>query len=334
MVEKLMHNIQRNLQLYLLLAILLVLFIVMSVLSPSKFFTPNNISSMMFQMAELGVLSIGMSIVILTGGINLALSHSSMLAAILGTLVMQAMVAAGLNPLLTILVGSVVIIATSLILGAVTGFFIAHVGVLPMLVTLGTRSVFEGIGLNITKGSAISGYPAEFDFIGNGVFMGIPFPFLIYIIVIIVSILLIQRTSWGISVYMIGGNIKATELSGINTKNVLMGVYMMCGILCGIAGIIMASRYSSARTDYGSTYVMQAVTATVLGGADINGGEGTIIGTVIGVAILQVISSGLNILGVNRNLVDIIIGAILIAVLSIRFFTKFERRIKKSENPV
>jgi len=280
----------------------------------------------MFQMSELGVLAIGMSIVILTGGINLALSHSSMLAAIIGTLVMQAMVSAGMNPLLTILAGIIVIIAVSLILGAINGFFIAYVGVLPILVTLGTRSVFEGIGLNITKGSALSGYPPEFNFIGNGVFLGIPFPFLIYVAVIIVSTLLIQRTAWGMSVYMIGGNVKATELSGINTKKVLMGVYIICGILCGIAGVIMASRYSSARTDYGSSYVMQAVTAAVLGGTDINGGEGTIIGTVIGVAILQVISSGLNILGVNRNFVDIIIGAILIAVLTIRFFSNINER--------
>jgi len=280
----------------------------------------------MFQMSELGVLAIGMSIVILTGGINLALSHSSMLAAIIGTLVMQAMVSAGMNPLLTILAGIIVIIAVSLILGAINGFFIAYVGVLPILVTLGTRSVFEGIGLNITKGSALGGYPPEFNFIGNGVFLGIPFPFLIYVAVIIVSTLLIQRTAWGMSVYMIGGNVKATELSGINTKKVLMGVYIICGILCGIAGVIMASRYSSARTDYGSSYVMQAVTAAVLGGTDINGGEGTIIGTVIGVAILQVISSGLNILGVNRNFVDIIIGAILIAVLTIRFFSNINER--------
>lgn len=310
----------------MLVIIFLALFILMSILSPSKFLTSNNISSMMFQMSELGVLAIGMSIVILTGGINLALSHSSMLAAIIGTLVMQAMVSAGMNPLLTILAGIIVIIAVSLILGAINGFFIAYVGVLPILVTLGTRSVFEGIGLNITKGSALSGYPPEFNFIGNGVFLGIPFPFLIYVAVIIVSTLLIQRTAWGMSVYMIGGNVKATELSGINTKKVLMGVYIICGILCGIAGVIMASRYSSARTDYGSSYVMQAVTAAVLGGTDINGGEGTIIGTVIGVAILQVISSGLNILGVNRNFVDIIIGAILIAVLTIRFFSNINER--------
>ncbi|NLM12015.1 MAG: ABC transporter permease [Clostridiaceae bacterium] len=325
-METLKSNIQNNKQLYMLVIIFLALFILMSILSPSKFLTSNNISSMMFQMSELGVLAIGMSIVILTGGINLALSHSSMLAAIIGTLVMQAMVSAGMNPLLTILAGIIVIIAVSLILGAINGFFIAYVGVLPILVTLGTRSVFEGIGLNITKGSALSGYPPEFNFIGNGVFLGIPFPFLIYVAVIIVSTLLIQRTAWGMSVYMIGGNVKATELSGINTKKVLMGVYIICGILCGIAGVIMASRYSSARTDYGSSYVMQAVTAAVLGGTDINGGEGTIIGTVIGVAILQVISSGLNILGVNRNFVDIIIGAILIAVLTIRFFSNINER--------
>ena len=321
--------VRKNVQLCILLGIFLILFIVMSVLSPSKFFTPNNLVSMMFQMSEFGILAIAMSVVILTGGINLSLSYGSMLAAILGTLLMQRMTGAGIHPILTMISGMVVILLVSMLLGAVNGFFISYIGVLPILVTLGTRSVFEGIGLNITKGMAVSGYPSDFTIFGNGNLAGIPIPFIIYVIVIIVTTILIQRTPWGVSVYMMGGNKTATELSGINTKRVLMGVYILSGALCGVAGIIMASRYNSARTDYGNSYIMQSVAASVLGGTDINGGEGTIIGTVVGVAILQVISSGLNIFGMNRNLVDILTGAILVVVLLIRFFTGHEKRANK-----
>jgi simple sugar transport system permease protein len=299
----------------------------MSFLSPGKFFTQRNFTSMGFQMAEFGILAIGMSIVILTGGIDLSISYNATLAGIIGTLLMRSMVNSGFNPALTIIAGIAVIMAISMICGAFNGYFVAYAGVLSILVTLGSRSIFEGIGLNLTRGSAVSGMPNEFLFIGNGVLFGVPMPVIVYAIVIIIAYVITTRTTWGVSVYMLGGNARATEFSGVDTKAVLMKVYIMCGALAGIASIIMASRYNSARTDYGFVYVLQSVAASVLGGTDIMGGAGSILGTVIAVAILQVISTGLNIYGVNRNLVDIVTGLILLIVLTVNFFSEKKSRV-------
>jgi simple sugar transport system permease protein len=301
--------------------------LIMSLLSPGRFFTARNFTSMSFQMAEFGILAIGMSIVILTGGIDLSISYTATLSGIIGALLMRSMVNGGMNPILTVIAGVAAIMAVSIICGAFNGYFVAYIGVLAILVTLGTRSVFEGIGLNLTRGSAVSGMPGEFQFFGNGIVFGIPVPVIVYILVAIAAYIITRYTTWGVSVYMLGGNARATEFSGVNTKAVLMKVYVMCGALAGIAGVIMASRYNSARTDYGFSYVMQSVAASVLGGTDINGGAGSVVGTVIAVAILQIISTGLNIFGLNRNLVDIINGLILLIVLTINFFSERRARI-------
>lgn len=124
---------------------------------------------------------------------------------------------------------------------------------------------------------------------------------------------------------MLGGNEKATRYSGINTKRVLMLVYVFSAVMAGIAGILMISRYNSARADYGTSYTLQAVAATVLGGTDINGGSGKVWGTVVAVLILQVLSSGFNIIGINRNITDIVTGLILITVLSINHLNTRDR---------
>ena len=326
-MESIKQAVSKNIKIYILFGILVCLIIIMSMLSPGGFFSARNFRSMSFQMAEFGILAIGMSIVILTGGIDLSISYNATLSRIIGTMLMRSMVNNGMNPVITIIAGIAVIMIVSIICGAVNGYFVAYVGVLAILVTLGTRSVFEGIGLNLTRGSAVSGMPGEFQFIGNGSVYGVPVPIIIYIIVAIAAYIITRRTTWGVSVYMLGGNARATEFSGVNTKAVLMKVYIMCGALAGIAGVIMTSRYNSARTDYGFSYVMQSVAASVLGGTDIMGGAGSVVGTVIAVAILQVISTGLNIFGVNRNLVDIINGLILLLVLTINFFS--ERKARK-----
>ena len=328
MMENAKKIFYHNKKIFILSGILVLLILLMGFLSPGRFLTVANFTSMGFQMAEFGILAVAMSIIILTGGIDLSISFNATLSGIVGVLLMRSLTESGVSPILTMALGIVVIIAISIVCGALNGFFVAYVGIMAILVTLGTRSLYEGIGLNITRGMAVSGMPAEWHYIGNGAVFGFPIPLLIYIAVIIIATIFTRCTPWGVSVYMLGGNPRATEFSGINTKAVLMKVYILAGALAGIASIIMASRYNSMRTDYGQIYVLQSVAAAVLGGADIGGGEGKVIGTVIAVAILQVISTGLNIYGVNRNLVDITVGLILLIVLTINFFSAREKKAK------
>lgn len=316
------EHFRKNAHQYRLLGLLVLLMIVMGILAPGKFLTVKNFKNMGFQMAEFGILAIGMSVVIMTGGINLSIVNSAMLASIVSAMTMRALYngGEGMADVPVIFIGIVVTILIAILCGAVNGFFVAYIGVLPILVTLGTQTVFNGISLNITRGSGVSGFPKLFQQIGAGTLGQIPYTILIYMVVIVVSYLLIERSRWGISIYMVGGNEKATRFSGINTKKTVMGVYIVSAVLSGLAGVLMTSRYNSAKADYGSSYTMQAVAATVLGGTSINGGSGHVLGTVIAVAIIQVISSGFNILKINRNFTDIATGLILVGVLSMNHF--------------
>ena len=323
------EHFKRNSYQYALLILLAALMVLMECLAPGKFLTVRNFKNMSFQMAEFGILAIGMSIVIMTGGINLSIVNSAMLSSIISALVMRTLYngGEGMADVPCIIIGILVTIAVAALCGMFNGFFVAYIGILPMLATLGSQTVFDGISLNITRGSSVSGFPKLFQKIGNGTIGDVPYTLLIYIAVIVVAYFMIERSRWGISVYMVGGNEKATRFSGINTKKTIMGVYIFSAILSGISGILMTSRYNSAKADYGSSYTMQAVAATVLGGTAITGGSGHVLGTVIAVCIIQVISSGFNILKINRNFTDIATGLILVIVLALNFLVSRNRKV-------
>lgn len=310
-----------------LLLILLGVFVLMSVLSPSKFLSPGNIQTMAFQMPEFGLMALGMMAAILTGGINLSITSVGALSGIVSAFVLSSPWAKT-DPVLATLLAVVVCVAIAALTGLLNGFVIAYVGVAAMLTTLGTMTLFDGISLNLTKGSSIAGFPSLFIQIGNGSVGGIPIPILIYTVAVVAAYYILERSAWGIQVYMTGCNRIATSFSGINTKRTLLLVYVFSSVMAGLGGLIIISRYNSAKVDYGSSYMMNSVAAVVLGGTSINGGHGTVAGTVIAVAIIQMVSSGLNILGVNRYIVDIVIGVILIAVLAIRSLAGIYDRAK------
>ncbi|PLR66432.1 MULTISPECIES: ABC transporter permease [Bacillaceae] len=284
---------------------------VMSFIAPG-FLSQQNINNMMFQIPEFGLIALGMMVVIITGGINLSITYTAALSGVAIAL----MQSNGYPMLLSIFVG----IAVGLICGFINGFIVSKIGVSPILVTLGTMVLFEGIILSITKGNSISGFSEIYGLIGNGYYLGlVPLSMIIFILFIIVTAVLLNKSKWGRSVYMVGSNPVATLFSGINNNRVLMGVYLYSALLATIAAIIMTSRYNMAKVDLGSSYLLQSIAAAVLGGTDIQGGYGKVIGTVYAVIIFQVLSSGLNLLGVPRSIVGVIMGAILILVLLINF---------------
>jgi simple sugar transport system permease protein len=306
----------------ILFSIFLIIFIFMSLLSPGRFLSLYNLQSMAYQLPEFGILALSMMIVIVTGGINLSLTYTATLSMIVGGMVMATMTSAGANGSLSVLLGVSTMIVVALLCGAFNGFVISYIGVTPMLATLGAMTLFEGLSLNITKGGAVSGFPSEFLIIGNSAVLGIPIPMILFVLIIVGIWLLLERSRMGLSIYMIGCNPKVARYSGVRVKRIVFQTYLIASVLAAIAGVLMASRYNSAKESYGSSYLLQAVAASVLGGTSINGGEGKIAGTVIAVMILQVISSGLNIFGFNRYLTNVVMGSILIVVLTINFLSE------------
>ena len=301
-------------EIYVLLGVLILIIILFGALSGGSLFSGNVLETFAFQLPEFGLLTLGMMVAILTGGINMSLVATTALSGILGALVLSS---PDLDPATAITLGTVVCIGSACLMGALNGVIIAWLNVPPMLVTIGTMTLFEGISLNITEGGAISGFPQEFFAVGSGTLLGIPVPFLLFVIMAVVLFLLLQKTPWGEKVYMVGSNPKVTKYSGINNTSVLFRVYVLSGLMCGLAALVMISRYNSAKVDYGASYLLQTVSAVVLGGTSISGGYGKVGGTVIAVLIIQMITTGFNIIGVNKLYTDICVGVVLILVLAL-----------------
>ena len=311
-----------------LFVIFVLIFILMSILSPHKFLSNYNIQSLAYQLPEFGILSLSMMLIIMTGGINLSLTFTATLSMIVGGLAMSSSFESTGMAFLSVLIGVVIMLLVSAVLGMFNGLVVSYIGVTPMLATLGASTLFEGISLNITKGGAISGFPFMFLNIGNSAILGIPVPMIIFIVVLVYMWILLEKSRMGAAIVMIGCNPKVAEYSGIRVKKILFQTYIISGILAGIAGIIMASRYNSAKESYGSSYLLQSVAASVLGGTNISGGEGKVLGTLLAAMILQIISSGLNIFGLNRYLTNVLMGFILILVLAINFITDYLKKNK------
>lgn len=295
------------------------LFVLMSISVPG-FLSSNNLTNMMFQLPEFGLFALAMMVVIVTGGIDLSITYTAALAG-----VAIAILSSNGYPMIIAILGG---IAVGLLCGFMNGLIIAKIGVSPILVTLGTMVLFEGLILSITKGNSISGFSPEYTLIGNGYYLRlIPLSIIIFLFVAILTSVLLNKTVWGRSVYMVGSNPVASLFSGVNNSKVLMKVYLYSALLAAIASIIMTSRYNTVKVDLGSSYLLQSVAAAVLGGTEIQGGYGKVIGTLYAVMIFQMISSGLNLMGVPRPIVTVIMGVILIAVLIINFI-----KVKADEN--
>jgi ribose/xylose/arabinose/galactoside ABC-type transport system permease subunit len=308
----------------LILLVTFFLFIfVMVLLNGTQFFKIQNIQSMAFQMPELGILSLAMMIAMLTGGINLSIIASTNLSSIVIALVLSRLLGADMatsgsvgNILLAIGAG----LAVSAMIGLLNGFLIAYFEVSPILATLGTMILIKGISIVLTKGYVISGFPPMIGFIGNGKILGIPAPMIIFLIFAALMALILRKTPLGTHIHMLGSNATACHYSGVDTKKVLMKTYLISGLYTGIAACIMMSRFNSAKADYGESYLLMTVLASVLGGVSASGGFGKVSGLVIALLILQVVSNGLNLLRVNNFLTIAIWGGILIIVMIANYF--------------
>ncbi|MCL6443498.1 MAG: ABC transporter permease [Alicyclobacillus sp.] len=308
---------------WILFIVFVVLFGVMSLAAPN-FLSLLNIENMLSQLPEFALITLGQMVVILTAGIDLSITYLASFSGI----VTVAMLNAHQGIVISILVG----LGVALLCGVLNGWVIAYVGVSPILATLGTMSLFEGLGQLVTSGRPISGFPQSYGMIGNGSIGPVPYSMLIFAAMLALSAVLLNGTRWGRSVYMVGSNPVATLFSGIRTRRVLLWVYVFSALMAGLAAIIMTSRYNSASYDLGNSYLLQSISAVVLGGVSISGGYGKLSGVMLGVFIFEVLSDGLQLIGVPQAMVDVLMGAILILVLLLNFVAsrRNQRRVRQS----
>ncbi len=296
----------------LLLAASIALF---SFMAPG-FLSTGNFSSMALQLPELAILSLAMFVPIISGGLNLSVTFTANIAGLTTAwLVKGALVSAGVASL-------PLAIAAGLAAGGFSGFMIgvivAYVGAHPILVTLGAMIFLRGLGEFLTRGGDISGMPEAFLAIGNSAILGVPMPMVIFLVAAGVLAYIMQFTRAGFSIHMIGSNLKATEYSGINVKKVTIILYTLSGVLAGLAGMIMLARFNSVRVGHGESYLLITILACFMAGANPFGGFGRVLPLVLGLMSLQVIASGMNLMGASQHLATAVWGAFLIAVMIVR----------------
>jgi simple sugar transport system permease protein len=309
-----------------LLLLLLGLFIVFSVFLPGIFLQPGTMQSMMFQLPELGLLSLAMAIPLVSGGLNLAIIATANQAALLMAWILITQMppdAAGGEIWLWIAIAFVAGFLLCLIIGLITGFIIAVIGVHPILVTLGTQTMIGGISIWLTRGQTLSGFPDALIHVSNETIGGIPISFGIFAVVAFGVHILLTRSVFGIRIHMIGSNLESTRFSGVDTRRVQVLVYVLSSLLCWLAAIVMMARFNSAGADIAQSYLLITILAAILGGIDPYGGFGRVTGLVVALLILQTISSGFNLLGFSQHLTLALWGFTLIAVMAAKRIAGF-----------
>lgn len=314
------NNIAQLLKKYGIVLVLLLMIVVISILEPN-FLRPTNIFNVLTQVSIFGIMSLGLTIVIISKGIDLSagsvLAFSAVLAASLG----QTAGATGKYfpnlPVLPILVPIAVALLVGLACGAVNGFLIAKTGIPAFIATLGMQTAARGFALIYTEGKPISNLTESFTNIGGKIFGVIPVPVVIYAIMIGITFVMLNHTRFGKNIYAIGGNIHAAEVSGINVKKNLIMIYAYCGLLAGLAAVVFAGRTGSAHPGAATGYELTAIAATTIGGTSHSGGIGTIRGAVIGALVLGVLRNGLTLLGVPAYWQQVTEGAIIVVAVII-----------------
>jgi ribose transport system permease protein len=296
--------------------VLLLLIALMSAIAPN-FLSVDNAVNVARSVSINAILAAGMTVVILTAGIDLSVGSILAVAGVGGVL----LATNGVPTPLALLGG----IAIGAVCGAVNGALIAWLALPAFIVTLGSLTYLRGLAYSMLDGQPLVATDLGFRGIGNGSVAGIPQPVVVMLVVYVVFWFLLERTRFGRHVYAVGGNIEAARLAGINVKRVLLSTYMLSGAAAGVAGLIFSARVLSAQPTAGNGYELDAIAAVVLGGTSLAGGRGRIFGTLVGAVIIGVLSNGLVLLDVPFFYQLIIKGVVIIIAIALDSLKRFAR---------
>ena len=287
---------------------LTVLFVLLCILSP-HFLTSTNLSSVVRQTAVINIMALGMTLVIISGGIDLSVGAILAMGGLFGTMAMKA----GQPIPVAILVG----IAMGCLCGFVNGMLTTKLKINPFIVTLGTLGIIRGLTLLISNGLPVHDIPPSFSFLGEGTLLGVPFVLWLLVVCAIAVHAVLEHTRMGRYAFAIGSNPDAAFYAGIPVGFHTVAVYAICGALTGLAGMIEASRLMTGQPTAGQGYELQAIAAVVIGGGSLRGGEGTVLGTLVGAFIMGLLANGSDLLGISPYVQQAIIGAVIILAVTV-----------------
>ena len=293
-----------------ILAVLLVLALAVLAMQSDRFFTLDNLLNQGRLMAEVGLVALAMTFVIVSAGIDLSVgSILGLVAILLGVFWQKLGLPLPLAMLLGVLVGGVA--------GLVNGLIITRFRVPPLIATLATLALYRGLAEGISQARSVRGYPEWFFVLGQGEVLGVPTQLWIFLACALIAAIVLGMSTFGRATYVTGANAVAARFSGIPVDRTILLIYTASGLISGLAAIIFVSRVSTTRSDMGTGLELDVITAVVLGGTSIFGGRGTIIGTLLGLVLMQALKNGLALAGVKGDGTIVVIGLILIATIVI-----------------
>lgn len=294
---------------------LIALCVLITVLEP-KFISAGNLAGVARQTAVITIMAIGMTVVMVSGGIDLSVGSMMALASVMGAL---AMVAGA-----PVIIGIAACVAAGAICGLINGTAIAMLRIPPFIVTLGAMGIYRGVTLLITDGKAVVGLPPGFGYLAEGNLLGLlPVPPVIVLIVALAIHFLLTSTQPGRYCYAIGSNIEAARYAGVRVSHYQIMFYAILGALAGLAGAIESARLVTGQPTAGEGYELRVIAAVVIGGGSLSGGQGTATGTIIGALIMGVLANGANLLGISSFAQQVVIGAVIVLAVT---FDEFQRR--------
>lgn len=289
-------------------SVVLALFVLMFAIfamESNRFATPDNLFNIARQYSELAVVSVGLTMIIITGGIDISVGSIVGLSSILvGVLAGQM----GMNIWLACLAG----LLAGLTCGTINGLVVTRLKVQPIVATLAMMSAARGIAFVLSEARSISGFPDSFIALGQIAVGPVPLSVPVALSLVVLGVVILRRTAFGRGIYAVGAKEEAARLSGVNVQWVKLFAYSFTGLLCGLGGIMMTARIASSVPDAGSGFEFEAITAVVMGGSSLKGGEGNIVGTIIGVAVMGILRNGLNLIGVPNIWQVLFLGIMLI----------------------
>jgi len=301
-----------------ILFVLIVLCVILSIVAP-RFLTLRNVTNVVRQFSVIAIMSVGMTYVIITAGIDLSVGS---IIALSGCMTAWFLVE-GYPIWLSVLIG----LALGALTGIVNGLLIVKVRLAPFIATLGTMGIARGLVLALTMGYPIQPFPEAFEVIGRGYLGPIPIPVVIMTVVVIVGHIFLSRTTIGRYIYYVGSNPTAARLSGLNVGRILILVYTVAGLLSGLAAVVLVSRLTSAQSNMGTGWELDAIAAVVIGGTSLAGGEGSVLGSLIGAALMGVIKNALILLGVNVYWQSVVIGIVIVLAVALDAWRQSRRPV-------
>lgn len=316
----------RNRHMFRLVLVMLLWLVFMALTRFNKFYTLINFQTMASQFPEFGLMSLGVMLCMITGGIDLSTVSIANLSSILMAFLLKAIVLEdGSLPFYAIPLVFVLAMAIGAILGAFNGLLVSKINIPPILATLGAGELFTGIAIVLTNGNAVSKLPMGYATAINNkvIFNLVPVQLIVFAVMALFIWFLLSKTTYGTRLYLLGTNATAARFSGMKSDRLLIKTYMLSGVCAALGGLIMLANYNSARANYGSVYVLQCILIVVLGGVSPMGGKGKIGGVILAIFLLRLLETGINRFPqVSSYYISLIWGSVLILVMVMDYFTE------------